>query len=121
MREISDHVRPYSGYSKTHLIIQRIHNVPGLESEDQPHRICDILEATAPDGLFASHADVDENPEDEARPELIESLDVEPADVRVQLTANEPVVDRVSGVPSECEEDVVVAERGEVDEGSLGK
>jgi hypothetical protein len=47
-----------------YLIVKTISDIPGLEGQDQPHGVCDFVKTSTTCGLFANHADVDENPED---------------------------------------------------------
>ena len=62
-----------------------------MESNDKPHGVGDIGEASATDSLFAEHADINEDPEHKTWSDLIEGLDVERADAGVQLASNEPL------------------------------
>ena len=41
--------------------------------------------------LLASHSDIDDEPEDHARPQLVEALDIERANTRIEFSANEPL------------------------------
>lgn len=76
------------------LVVQRVPDVPDLESTDKPHGVGDVGEATTADGLFTYHTDVNERPEDEAWAELVEGLDVEGADGRVELAADKELLRR---------------------------
>jgi hypothetical protein len=74
---------------KAYLVVQRVNNVPHLESKYKPEGVGYLCETTAPDGLLAEHADIDEPPEDHARSELIERLEIKGADGRVQFASDE--------------------------------
>ena len=73
----------------TYLVVERVYDIEDLETSGEPHRVCDLIQATAPDGLLANHADVDEEPKDETRSEFIERLEVKGSNRGVQLPANE--------------------------------
>ncbi|KAI3481015.1 hypothetical protein L1887_56841 [Cichorium endivia] len=93
-------------------------DVPEVESADEGHGVGD---ATAQlDVLVAGAADVENGPEDEARTELVERLDVERADARVELASDEPVVEHVARVAAEGEQ-LTVGERDEVAVDRLGE
>ena len=76
---------------KTNLIVQSICNIPGLECEYEPHGVGHICKASTTHSLLADHACVDQYPEDEARAELIERLDIEGSDGRIQLAPDIPL------------------------------
>jgi hypothetical protein len=57
---------------ETHLIVEAIGNVPHMESENDPHGVSDICEASTPDGLLAQHADIQQSPEDKTWPDFVE-------------------------------------------------
>lgn len=73
------------------FIVEAVCDIPELESEDKPHGICDVLDTTTTNGLFASHADVDENPKDETGAEFVEGLEVKRANGGVELPSDEPL------------------------------
>ena len=109
-------------YERVYLVVERVHDVEDLEAGGEPHRVGDHFQATATDSLLADHADVDEEPKNEAGPELVERLEVKGADRRVELPANEElenpmshsasslltvrthIVDGIAAVASECKE-----------------
>lgn len=121
----------HSGQDRS-LVVQCIGDVPALEEEDEPHRVCDVDKRvgegvldgatgelgeeggdvgeswSAADGLFACHRDVDEDPEDHAWSQFVERLDVKGADLGVQFTAHEPIVEVVARVSTESKELAVV-------------
>ena len=70
----------------TDLVVKRVDDIVRVENQDEDHRGRHV--ATKPAPLLAGHRDVDEDPEDEARPELVERLDVERADRRVELATH---------------------------------
>ena len=78
----------------SYLVIEAIGDVPGLESQDQPHRVCDFVKSSATGGLFANHANVNENPEDESGSKFIEGLDVKGTNRRIQFATYKPLEDR---------------------------
>ena len=53
-----------------HLVINGVSNIPQVEHKDKDHRICQC--APTSNILLASHTDIDEGPEDQARSEFIE-------------------------------------------------
>ena len=53
-----------------YLVVNRICDIPQVEEKDEHHRIRQL--ATPSNVLFASHTDVDEGPEDQARSKFIE-------------------------------------------------
>jgi hypothetical protein len=57
-----------------------------MEGQNEVHRIC---KTTSTDVLLASHADVDQDPKDQTRPEFIEIFYVETPYGRVKLTSDE--------------------------------
>ena len=69
-----------------YLIVNRICDIPQVEEKDEHHRIRQL--SSASNVLFASHTDVDEGPEYQARSEFIEGLEVERADCWVQFTTD---------------------------------
>ena len=73
----------------TYLIVQRIDDVPRLEREDEPEGVGHLREPATPDGLLAEHADVDQHPQDHARPELVEVFEIKRTDGRVQFASDE--------------------------------
>lgn len=85
-------------HGDTYLVIKTISNIPGLEREDEPHRVCDIA---SPHVLFTSHTDIDEDPEDKTWPEFIERFDVKPANRRVQFPSDEELETRVIEVSTQ--------------------
>jgi hypothetical protein len=74
---------------KAYLVVQRVDDVPQLESKYEPEGVGYLRETTAPDGLLAEHADIDEHPEDHARSELVERLEIKGADGGIQFASNE--------------------------------
>lgn len=73
------------------FIVEAICNIPELESEDKPHGVGDVLDTTTADSLFASHADIDQDPEDETWAELVEGFDIKGADGGIELASDEPL------------------------------
>ena len=73
----------------TDLVVQTVRNVPRLEEEDKPHGVCEV--PVAANSLLTSHADVNQNPENEAGTEFVEGFEVEGANGRVKPPANEPL------------------------------
>lgn len=71
------------------LIEDCIKDVPIVEKDNKDHAVGDA--ALARDVLVACTAEVEETPEDHARPQLVEGLDVKDTDPWVELSANEPV------------------------------
>lgn len=65
------------GCEESGFIVESVCDIPELEGEDEPHGIRDFIETTTTDSLFAGHADIDENPENETWAQFIERLDVE--------------------------------------------
>ena len=65
------------GNNLAYLVVKTVCDVPTLEGEHQPHGIGHVCNTTTTRSLFAKHADVDEDPQNQARPEFIEGLDVE--------------------------------------------
>jgi hypothetical protein len=78
----------------THLVVERVGDVPPLEREHEPHRVGHA--SAEAHRLLACHADVNEHPENKTRPKLVERLDVERTDAWVQLTADEELPQSVS-------------------------
>lgn len=81
-----------------YLIVESIENIPPLESEGQPHGVCDLVPSTATDGLFAHGADVDKNPSDHSRTQFVECLDVEGANCGVELPSKPELLPKSNSV-----------------------
>lgn len=71
------------------LVVEAVRDIPELESEDEPHGVCDLRETATTDGLFAGHADIDEDPENEAWTQLVEGFEIKGTDRGIEFTANE--------------------------------
>lgn len=71
-----------------YLVIEGVEHIPRLEGKNKPHRVGHISDTAATHGLFANHADVDQHPEDKARTQFVERLDVEGTDGRVEFAAD---------------------------------
>lgn len=96
----------------THLVVQRIDDVPALKGADEEHAV--RHSAVQLDKLVAGAADVEKHPQDQARSKLVERLDVKGADAWVELAANEPVKQGVSRVASLCQQALALV-AGDVD------
>jgi hypothetical protein len=55
-----------------YLVVQTVRYIPSLERQNQPHRVCNLAQATATRSLLARHADIDEGPKNEPRSQFIE-------------------------------------------------
>ena len=75
---------------RTNLVVDAIGDVEQLEEHDKQHRV-GAFTATA-HSLLACGADVDETPQHETRPELVEGLEVQPSERRVQLASDEELL-----------------------------
>lgn len=77
------------GCEEGRFVVEAVRNIPELESEDEPHGVCDLGETATTDGLFAGHADIDEDPENEAWTQLVEGFEIKGTDRGVEFTADE--------------------------------
>lgn len=58
-----------------------------MECKNKIHRVCDLTSPT--NVLLASHADVDQDPENETRTQFIEGFNIETPNGGVQFTTDE--------------------------------
>eukprot|EP00754_Rhynchopus_humris_P025004 Rhum_TRINITY_DN14924_c30_g1::Rhum_TRINITY_DN14924_c30_g1_i1::g.129208::m.129208 len=75
------------------LLVERVPDVQALAEHNQVHRQGVVAQHLL---LLDHHAEVDDHPSDHARAQLAEDLQVEAADARVQLAADEEVVHGVA-------------------------
>lgn len=61
----------------TCLVVYGIDDIDGLHAKDQPHARGDVGETSEPDALLAQTSDVEHEPQDETRSELVELFNVE--------------------------------------------
>lgn len=97
---------------------KRISDVPEVEGADERHAIGDA--AVQLDILVARTADVKESPENQTGSKLVERFDVKVADARVELTADEPVVQHVARITTKSEQ-LALAEGAKVAVDCLSK
>lgn len=97
---------------------QSVSDVPKVESANEDHAVGDT--AVKLNVLVAGTANVEDSPENKTGAKLVERLDVEAADARVELATNEPVVEDVARVAAESEK-LALTERAEVAVDSLSK
>lgn len=76
------------GGKQTCLVPFGVHDVPGVESDDEPHAVCDAANFVV---LSCGHGDVDDDPENQAWTHLVERFDVESPESGVKRTSNEPL------------------------------
>jgi len=69
-----------------HLVENSINDVEGVEEDDESHGGSHSSSESTP--LLASARDVDEHPEDQSRSKLVEGLDVEGPDGRVEFSTH---------------------------------
>lgn len=73
-------------YMSAHLVVERIDDIMSVKQENEHHRCRYVAAQSAP--LLAGHRDINEDPEDESRPELVERFDVKRADRRIELATH---------------------------------
>ena len=74
---------------RTHLVVEPISYIQSLKSENEPHGISNMRETTTSGSLLADHADINEYPKDESRPQFIERFDIERSDGRIEFSTDE--------------------------------
>lgn len=89
-----------------------------MEGANEDHAVGDT--AVKLNVLVAGTADVKDSPEDEAGTKLVEGLDVEAANARVEFATNEAIVEDVTRVAAKSKK-LALTERDEVAIDSLSK
>jgi hypothetical protein len=90
-----------SGEERTDLVVEPIGYIECLKGENEPHGIGNVSETTTSCSLLACHADIDEYPKDESRPEFIERFDIERSDGRIEFSTDEKLGERLDGREAE--------------------
>jgi hypothetical protein len=108
--------------------VEGVEDVEGLEEGDENDRVGDVAVGLV---LVRDECDVEEDPAEESRAQLAENFDVDlpedgEGDARVELAADEPVVEHVAGVAAGGELAHLFvagldAEAADVDEGREGE